>query len=444
VKHTDPLRRHLLGVFHTPHKVRPEIVIKSGRWILAVAALGFVARLATAAPLLGRLVDPDNYLRLAGALAAGQGFVWDGRPTAYRPPLYPLLLAPLVAVFGGGGAPLGWAISGLHAALGAATVGLTALTARRWGLGPGRTLVTAIVVAFDPVLVSQSRMVMTETLAAFLLAASLAALATPGPRGAALGGLALGLAALCRPSTLPAAGLIVVAAMLVGPGSRAGRISRGALVALATIAVLTPWALRNARVLGEPVWTTTHGGYTLALANNPTYYAEVLDGPPGAVWSGANQKRWFDAIGPTVAGLSEPAADRRLRDNALALVRQRPRDFARATAARLSRFWSVIPAGAVYPGWVRALVALWTVPLWMALAAGLSQPRTWAWPRVTAPLLLLALTAVHAAYWTDMRMRAPLVPAIALIAASSGACDLSLFRHAGSRRVPGESENEKK
>jgi 4-amino-4-deoxy-L-arabinose transferase-like glycosyltransferase len=402
-----------------------------------------VARLATAAPLHGRIEDPDNYLRLAAALAEGRGYVWDGRPTAYRPPLYPLVLAPLVAAFGGG-ARLGWAIGGLHAVLGAATVVLTARTARRWGLGPGPALVAAIVVAFDPVLVSQSRMVMTETLTAFLLAASLAALALDGPRGAALGGLALGLSALCRPSTLPAAGLLAAAATLVGPGSRAGRLYHGAIVGLTTMAVLAPWAVRNARVLGEPVWTTTHGGYTLALANNPTYYAEVVNGPAGAVWSGANQKRWFDAIGPTVAGLSEPAADRRLRDGALAFLRRRPRDFARATAARLCRFWSVVPAGAVYPGWVRAGVALWTIPLWMALVAGLSRRRTWQWPRITAPFLLLALTAVHAVYWTDMRMRAPLVPAIALIVASSRVFDPWFFRDAGSHPATEGTKDQKK
>jgi hypothetical protein len=33
-------------------------------------------------------------------------------------------------------------------------------------------------------------------------------------------------------------------------------------------------------------------------------------------------------------------------------------------------------------------------------------------------MAVLGLTAVHAAYWTDLRMRAPLVPAIALIAAA--------------------------
>src|SRR3984957_10884206 len=91
------------------------------RWLLAVVALGVAARLVATAPLLGRLEDPDNYIRLARGLAEGRGFVWDGRPTAYRPPLYPLVLAPLVAVLPDG-RPLAWGIALTHAALGGATV----------------------------------------------------------------------------------------------------------------------------------------------------------------------------------------------------------------------------------------------------------------------------------------------------------------------------------
>ena len=64
-------------------------------WSLwAVVLLGVLVR--AAAMLRGPAVfdDPDNYLPLARSLVAGDGFTWKGRPTAYRPPLYPLLLAP--------------------------------------------------------------------------------------------------------------------------------------------------------------------------------------------------------------------------------------------------------------------------------------------------------------------------------------------------------------
>ena len=388
-----------------------------GWFLVAIAALGFLARLAAGSLDRGRLDDPDNYLVLARGLAEGRGFVWNGRPTAYRPPLYPLVLAPMVAMLGSG-PKLSWGITGLHAAFGAATVLLTATAARRWGLGARGCLLAASIVAFDPVLVAQSRMVMTETLSALLLSASLAALALGGRRGAALGGVALGLSALCRPSTLPIAGLVAAAGAVVGPGSRADRLGRGTLVTLATIATLAPWAIRNAVIFGEPVWTTTHGGYTLALANNPTYYAEVLDGPPGAVWSGENQRRWFNGVGPSVAGLSEPDADRRLRALALGMARARPRDFARASLARLGRFWSLAPTGAVYPRWQRVATTIWTVPIGVALVAGLGRRPLWRWPRIAAPLMLIGLSIVHVFYWTDLRMRAPLVPAIALVVAT--------------------------
>lgn len=393
--------------------------LNPGRWragLAAILILAALARLAVMAPAVGKPPDdPDDYLVLARSLAARHGFALAGRPTAYRPPLYPLMLAPVAAVLGDRPTP---GIFALHLALGLATAALTALAARRWGLTPAGCSLAALIVALDPVLVGQSRAVMTETPAAFLVAATLAALTQAGPSGAGLGGIGLGLLTLCRPSFLPAAALAPVAAALASPGNRRSRLIRASLLGAATAATLAPWALRNARDLGEPIWTTTHGGYTLALANNPIYYAEILDGPPGAVWGGAGQARWWAQVARTTAGMSESDADRTLRRSALRLAAARPGAFARATLARLGRFWGLAPAPAVYPRAVRAATALWTAPLWLALAAGLARRVAWTWPGVIAPSLILSLTAVHAFYWSDMRMRAPLVPAIALLAAS--------------------------
>ncbi len=99
---------------------------------------------------------------------------------------------------------------------------------------------------------------------------------------------------------------------------------------------------------------------------------------------------------------------------------ERPRDFARASLARLMRFWSIAPSGAVYPARLRLATALWTLPLWAALIVGILSKDIWIWPRISALLCVLALSAVHAVFWTDLRMRAPVVPAIALIAAGAG------------------------
>jgi len=387
------------------------------RGLYALVLVGLLARGAVLVPALGRLEDPDNYLPLARALAEGRGFLINGRPTAYRPPLYPMVLAPLTLASTD---QLGRGVAGLHLVLGGATVALTALTARRWGLSNGRALAAAAIVACDPVLVVQARAVMTETLSAFLLAATLAALTVDGRLGAALGGMGFGLASLCRPSILPALILVAGAAFVMGPGGWRRRARSAVVMVAAAVATMAPWAWRNARVLGEPVWTTTHGGYTLALANNPVYYAEVLDGPPGAVWSGPNQRRWWDDIGRETSGMTEPRVNRILLASGARMLVERPRDFARATLARLGRFWGVAPSGAVYPARLRLATALWTVPLWAALVLGSLRRDHWTWPRISALLCVAALTAVHAVFWTDMRMRAPIVPAIALIAVGCG------------------------
>jgi hypothetical protein len=380
--------------------------------------------------------DPDNYFPLARAIATGEGFSLAGRPTAYRPPLYPLMLAPLVAALGDRAAA---AAALLHVALGAGTVWLTAAAAKGSGLSPRRAAAAAFVTACDPVLIWQCRSVMTETPSAFLVAATLAALGAPAWRGPVLAGLGSGLAALCRPSLLPGAVLTILAALLIRPGSARQRLARAALMAAMMGSVLVPWTVRNYLVLGEPVWGTTHGGYTLALANNPVYYSEVLNGPAGHVWTGELQWQWWDSVNRATAGMSEPDADRYLRSRSWLLIRERPADFARSMLARLGHFWSVAPAASVYPALARWATLAWTVPLWIALALGLFNRDVVHWPRIAPVAIILGLTLVHLFFWTDLRMRAPIVPAIALLAAGAPVAWASAGRWGNRFRSTGAS-----
>jgi 4-amino-4-deoxy-L-arabinose transferase-like glycosyltransferase len=364
----------------------------------------------------GSFEDPDNYLQLARSLESGKGYSLAGRPTAYRPPLYPLMLAPLVKITGNRAWP---GIAVLHLVLGAATVWLTASAARGWGLSPRRSLLAALIAAADPVLVWQSRAVMTETPSAFLVALVLAGTSRGQRMGAVLGGLALGLLALCRPSGLVPAAIAIAAAIVLPPGNWKERTLRAGLLAATTLLCLVPWIVRNTLVFGRPICTTTHGGYTLALANNPTYYHDVESGSADTVWTGSDQWRWFDAVNRATAGMTEPEADRYLQDSVIRVARNRPAEFGWAVVHRLRHFWSPAPSAAVYSRGMRWACLVWTVPLWLAFALGLTRPKLWRWPQIVAPLVCLGFTLIHAFYWTDMRMRAPLVPAIALVAASA-------------------------
>src|SRR4051794_28598888 len=133
--------------------------------ILAAMLLAIATRGTSMLVGSGSFDDPDNYLPLARSLAAGEGLALGGRLTAYRPPLYPIVLTPLLMTLADR-ATLG--IGLLHLALGAATAGLTAYVALAWKMGIRRAFFGALIVAVDPVLVWQSRFVMTETLTAFL------------------------------------------------------------------------------------------------------------------------------------------------------------------------------------------------------------------------------------------------------------------------------------
>ncbi len=134
---------------------------------------------------------------------------------------------------------------------------------------------------------------------------------------------------------------------------------------------------------------------------------------------GHDQWLWWDSVNRETSGMSEPRADRFLRNRVVALAIAQPLTFLRAGLQRLGRFWSLAPAVAVYSPSLRWATAVWTLPLWIALGLGLARRSLWRWPQIAAPLLVAGLSLVHTVFWTDLRMRAPIVPAIALVAASA-------------------------
>jgi hypothetical protein len=86
-------------------------------WALLVLTIAVRAGVLLTAPHALQ-ADPDGYRRLAQNVREHGTFGYGTSPTAYRPPLYPLVLAPLVAPGSSGAVPIGV----LHLLLGVATV----------------------------------------------------------------------------------------------------------------------------------------------------------------------------------------------------------------------------------------------------------------------------------------------------------------------------------
>lgn len=418
--------------------------------VISAALLVRSAALMVLAPGLQK--DVDGYRHLAVTLRTTGVFGWQSNretrphPTAFRPPLYPLVLA--ATVHGGQLPP--WPVAILHLALGLATVGLSIAVGRWWGLGRWSWL-TGLLVACDPILINQSTQVMTETLATVLAIAGLAALSWYRVRGtkaaAALAGIVLALSALCRPTFLPWLGLLCAVWILLGRNQRHWNFRHGLIMAVAAAAVLSPWALRNARVFGTPKVTTTHGGYTLLLGNNPSFYNHLRHAPWFQTWDGrdlaeawqrrfaaprADDPRWSELElrnlslqhlpGPP-PGWSELDDDRLAYDLARRFIREQPGWFAYACLVRIARLWSPVPHVSADRPPTRDRLIRWFSGLWYAAVYVLALTgmirlggRLWQFPWLPGTLLCVTVTAVHAFYWSDMRMRSPLVPVIALLA----------------------------
>jgi hypothetical protein len=436
--------------------------------------------------------DPDAYRRIAENLLADGVFSMDeppaedelriefdasvppslrpGKtPTAYRPPLYPVVLSNLAAA-DGVHVSLG-KVAGLHLLLGVGTVWLTWLLARRlqiancklqianWGDGgsapaaglthPTRmTLVAGVIVACDPILLNQSALVMTETLATFLAVLSLWCLARfDGQRSwfnAGLAGGAMGLAVLCRPTFLPWVGLVAVGMVLVrgrianfklqNANCKSGWADVGwrvvncaALLGVAAL-VVSPWVIRNQRVFGKPIVTTTHGGYTLWLGNNSSFYNWVLHDESGLPWSAEDHDIEFHLVASEVYYQlpTEVARDDCFCSIATGVMKENPSACLWACCYRLCELWSPLPnrltaEESTGRRLLRYAVAGWYCGVYLLAAVGIWRLR-WQFikpPWVWGVLLCVAFTGVHAFYWSNLRMRAPLMPFVAVVAAAT-------------------------
>jgi 4-amino-4-deoxy-L-arabinose transferase-like glycosyltransferase len=244
---------------------KPEAEQPTGQRKLALgrlSLLGFGAlaiRLAYWAIFVPHYVlrsDADQYVTIARNVASGWGIV-DAYPqifnhaTAFRPPLYPVLLGELFRVFG----PHVAVAQAANAVLGSLVVVLAYQLATRLA-GPRAGLVAAVAVALSPSLLANDVVPLSEPLSLVLFLGVILLLLD---RRSVVAGLAMGLLVLTRPS---APVLLAVAAiwLLCNVGWRAA--FRFVFVASVVVA---PWIVRNQIRLHTPVLVTSNGFNVAAM-----------------------------------------------------------------------------------------------------------------------------------------------------------------------------------
>lgn len=233
--------------------------------VLAVVAL--VPRLLVALAWAREPVWDGHYYHFgAERLAAGLGYsedvvrhgvtVW--KPWTHYPVGYSWLLSLAYRVFGSNitVAPV------VNAILGTALV-VVAHRLSRYVLSQNRARVAGSLVALHPGLIAYSAIVMTEPAAAlFVLGAGWAALALRHRSSSVLLiGVLVGVAALIRPVSL----VILPALLFVGPTPFWKSALRATAIGGIALLTISPWTIRNCRVMDGCALISTNGGWNLAI-----------------------------------------------------------------------------------------------------------------------------------------------------------------------------------
>jgi 4-amino-4-deoxy-L-arabinose transferase-like glycosyltransferase len=381
------------------------------RWIFAVLIAGAALRLAwvlAVSPVQSS--DMEQYVAMARGLLNGEGYheqVGAHDLLAYRAPGYAFILAATFALLGDHpGAPAalnilvflgsGLLIHDILARLAGVTAGIFATAL--FTLWPSGIMVTGL--AFTE---------MPSVLLLLVVAWSLVRGAEdPGWRWWSLGGIALGLGALVRPSLLPLPALLIVLSLL-DPRRSAASLRHSVLAAAVAAMCVLPWTVRNYEVLGAFVAVSTNGGDNFYRANNP-----LADGgytPDGELD--------FSSLLP-----DEARWNRVSMDAGKAWIAENPGAFLRLAARKLAisfgedstgAYWSLERGhgikGSAYTFAVLVSNAWW-LAVWGLTMTALYRHRDWLVSNPgPAALMWLAvfLPAVHAVFESQPRYHMPIV-----------------------------------
>ncbi|WP_345688503.1 hypothetical protein [Novipirellula caenicola] len=402
--------------------------------------------------------DPDAYRVIAETLsktgvfglpaasAPGSPAVESAKPTAFRPPLYPYLLSWLTVDHHVNDLLVGL----LHVGLGVLTAVCTLSIASRLidgGRFGNASIFAAVLVIIDPILVQQSTLVMTET-----IAATLATLVVwfwvcrwkPSPTlaNAVMLAVLLALTYLCRPTFLVWAVLMLPAILFSTKICWTRRVACTVAAAMIMGLAVGLWTVRNWNAVGHPVWATSHGGYTLLLANNPSFYDYLRHGKFAEAWDAepfldayahrfqgdpTSEAFWQTDWSNPAQTLPEPRPLNEHQDDqwsyqaAKATIARQPSMFVWSCFVRLGRLYSPMPHHVPGRSWPPiVIVTLYYVAFWIATLVGLFRLRRvvltppW-WAIIT---LVITLSAIHSIYWSNLRMRSPMIPSLAVLAAA--------------------------
>jgi hypothetical protein len=305
--------------------------------------------------------------RIARAMVTGRGYAdpFEGHsgPTAWTPPLYPLLIAAAFKLFGVYSRGSAWVILTVNSIFSAATAPAVYEIARRAvprpdpaGPTPNRpdprsiALWSAWLWALYPAAMQYAvRWVWDMSLTAFLFAwAIVLALRLRSPRSTdnerrttlawLLFGLLWGLIALSNSSLLtflPACGLWIVWPTLRSPRTLLPALRGAVLAAICCLAVISPWIVRN--------WYAFHAFVPMRANFGAELYESTLFSNKGFPWMATLPIAEAAPEFQRYVRLGEVAYSKEQGAKAMLAIHAHPREFATNALRRVYLFWVSVP-----------------------------------------------------------------------------------------------------
>ena len=317
--------------------------------LIAAMSLALIAfALHTGAPL--RYADEHQYLEIATSLRDGKGYQLDGSPTAYRPPVWPIMIAGFLTL----GLPVSLlsmisAGAMIAAAIVAAVLGVK-LTGSSWGALAGVAILAYPLNIYTAVTLYPQALATLLVLILWLVAVLIVKdRAGRTRRGAALYialGFAASLLALSVP-TLAFTGVALVVGVVIAV--RGDRLRSAVYACSALVAPIALWTARNMVSLGAPITLSTSNGVNLLIGNNPTATGSSgvdvdISGPMGAA---------------SASSMNEVERDAFLRSTALEWIRDHPFDSMMLYLAKVANYFSPynVPVTDVEGGTAQRLIS---------------------------------------------------------------------------------------
>jgi 4-amino-4-deoxy-L-arabinose transferase-like glycosyltransferase len=380
-----------------------EISEKKLLWGLFFSALLLRLLFVIVLPLAAG--DSPSYDSYALGLLNGLGFSTN----LNRPPLYPGFLAGIYFFFGHNFL----AVRIVQAFLDSVTCLFVFFIGKRVFGDKRPALLGGLLAAVSPSLIASTSYILTETLTAFLVTASvlllLKAQAESKKKGWLLSGVVLGLATLTRPVTILFP-FFLLAGFLIFSHRKARGAFFAAVFCLGMALPILPWTARNALVFHRFIPVSIGSGLQLWVGSY-------------LPWDGDYNWKDLSDSEELVKGLPQIEADRKFFAEGIKNIKQHPASYALLCVKKISRLWLQVPGGKqVLDTRPAAKILIFTFQYFLLLLLLFGAFSAWRDRNVRAcipVLMIFYFTFVHLFLLAIPRYHVPVLPLVAAVAGGS-------------------------